>query len=431
MSKLKDLNFFKSVAHHNLERFHSECISWAFNASEKMLLNFIKKVANPDDILDITDAEVHCERHNTDILVSYKMGDTHHFIHIENKIKANEHFIAVNPKKVEKEYNGIAKNTKLSQTQFYLIRNKAEIEQEFNAGEKVKWQYLFLVPAVSDEKQKNMWDDTREEKNLWVTISYWHIVTSMPVSTGNKIFDDYRDFLVSQFLGENQRTPCQVIIKNESISKNHINECLKPQTTILRKYGLRLHFEAVAEELRNFVRNEYPNEPFEVRFLTDTGNNGGFLLEVFTTASLQNPNPKIFNSKKPIDFRIGFQFEQNKPDKGKFKFYFADVVYKSGLIKETGKEEYHNAVGGTKDSIGILRTIFGEETLDKCRDKNNKLKFNKSTSKSFCSYLINNFSFRNKTNLESIFKSEIKTLVNSLSQHNFKDLLNDKLKNNN
>jgi hypothetical protein len=170
MSKLKDLNFFESVAHHNLERFHSECISWAFNASEKMLLNFIEKVANPDNILDITDAEVHCERHNTDILVSYKMCETHHFIHIENKIKANEHFIAVNPKKVEEKYSDIAKNTKLSQTQFYLIRNKAEIEQEFNAGEKVKWQYLFLVPAVSDEKQKNMWDHNREEKNLWRTI---------------------------------------------------------------------------------------------------------------------------------------------------------------------------------------------------------------------------------------------------------------------
>jgi len=38
---------------------------------------------------------------------------------------------------------------------------------------------------------------------------------------------------------------------------------------------------------------------------------------------------------------------------------------------------------------------------------------------------------RFQTDLESIFKSEIKTLVNSLSQHNFKDLLNDKLKNNN
>ena len=430
MSKLKDLNFFESVAHHNLERFHSECISWAFNASEKMLLNFIEKVANPDNILDITDAEVHCERHNTDILVSYKMCETHHFIHIENKIKANEHFIAVNPKKVEEKYSDIAKNTKLSQTQFYLIRNKAEIEQEFNAGEKVKWQYLFLVPAVSDEKQKNMWDHNREEKNLWRTISYWHIVTSMPVSSGNKIFDDYRDYLLSQFLGENQSTPYQVIIRDESISTDKINESLG-RNTILKKYGLRLHFEAVADELRNFVEKAHPNEPFEVRFLTDTGNNAGFLLEVFTTASLQNPNPKIFNSKKPIDFRIGFQFEQNKTDKGKFKLYFADVVYKTGLIKETGKEEYHNAVGGTKDSIGILRTIFGEETLDKCRDKNNKLKFNKSTSKSFCSYLINNFSFTNKTDLERIFKSEINTLVNSLSQHNFKDLLNDKLKNNN
>ena len=147
-------SFFESVAHHNLERFHSECISWAFNSSEKMLHDFIKKVAKPDYILDITDAEVHCERYNTDILVSYKMGDSHHFIHIENKIKANEHFIAVNPEKVEKKYSGITKNTKLSQTQFYLIRNKAEIEKEFNAGEKVKWQYLsWCLPSAMKGKK--------------------------------------------------------------------------------------------------------------------------------------------------------------------------------------------------------------------------------------------------------------------------------------
>ena len=91
---------------------------------------------------------------------------------------------------------------------------------------------------------------------------------------------------------------------------------------------------------------------------------------------------------------------------------------------------FNIAVGVTNDSKGILRTIFEEETIGKCRDKNNKLKFNKSTFKSFCSYSYN-FSFRNKTELESIFKTEIKILVNSLKLHNFKDLLKDKLKNNN
>ena len=50
---MKNMNFFESVAHHNLERFHSECISWAFNSSEKMLLNFLENAANHDNILDI------------------------------------------------------------------------------------------------------------------------------------------------------------------------------------------------------------------------------------------------------------------------------------------------------------------------------------------------------------------------------------------
>lgn len=44
------------VAKHNLERFHSECIVWAFNNSKKMLHSFIKKTAqNPD--LNIKDAQ--------------------------------------------------------------------------------------------------------------------------------------------------------------------------------------------------------------------------------------------------------------------------------------------------------------------------------------------------------------------------------------
>ncbi len=51
----KKTDFFGCVAKHNLERFHSECIVWAFNNSTEMLKRFIKKTTqNPD--LNIEDA---------------------------------------------------------------------------------------------------------------------------------------------------------------------------------------------------------------------------------------------------------------------------------------------------------------------------------------------------------------------------------------
>ena len=434
---MEEINFFESVAKHNLERFHSECITWAFNSTPEMLRNFIKLVDDSVVSGDIEKPVVYCERYNIDILVSYRVGTQQHFIHIENKIKANEHTIKVkDPKKLSKKFKWITKEekvTKLSQTEYYFVRDKTEIEKELCNGESAKWsevtkpkplwQYLYLLPAIDNGQPKNSWNTDLIEEKPWKTISYWHIIESMPKDSPNIIFADYRKYLVSQFLGKlekNHSNPYQVEIKSENISTVAINECLNPDTTILKEYGLRLHFEAVVEELKKVV---YPNVLFEVRFLTETGNNGGYLLEVFTKARLESPNPTIFGKPEPIEFRIGFQFEQNKTGKGKFKYYFADVEYKAGVIKKSGKEKYHEAVGGTE---GILNTIFGEETLEKCRKGNNKLRFNKSTSKSFCSYLIDEFSFTDREDLQDTFKAEIKTLVDSLVKNNFKEILDQK-----
>ena len=38
------------------------------------------------------------------------------------------------------------------------------------------------------------------------------------------------------------------------------------------------------------------------------------------------------------------QFEQNKTGKGKFKYYFADVEYKAGVIKESGVGVFNGKV---------------------------------------------------------------------------------------
>ena len=179
---MEEINFFESVAKHNLERFHSECITWAFNSTPEMLRNFIKLVDDSVVSGDIEKPVVYCERYNIDILVSYRVGTQQHFIHIENKIKANEHTIKVkDPKKLSEKFKWITKEekvTKLSQTEYYFVRDKTEIEKELCNGESALWQYLYLLPAIDNGQPKNK-TDLIEEKP-WKTISYWHIIESMP-----------------------------------------------------------------------------------------------------------------------------------------------------------------------------------------------------------------------------------------------------------
>ena len=429
----RELIFFEEVAKHNLERFHSECITWAFNKSEKMLVDFIEEVSSNKVVREnIKDAKAYCKIQSVDILLSYKLGSQHYFIHIENKIKANEHFIKVDSDKVDACFKKEIPK-KLSQTEYYYVRDKGKIEKELIAGEEAKWEYLFLVPAVCDDTKKNSWNTKipKAKENPWKTISYWNVIKSMPDfeqdtdDPGIVIFRAYKKYLVSQFLDKGNKDSIQVEIKEDGISTSRINEVLESKNfnTILNAYALRLHFEEVVKHLRDYVKTL--TQGFEVRFITDTGNNGGYLLEAFTTAKLENPNTKIFNSIKPIDFRIGFQFEQNQIDKGRFKYYFADVEYKTGLIKTKGKGDYHKALDGKK---GILQTIFGEKALKKkCQTKkDDSLKFNGSSSKSFCNYSNNNFIFQDKNELEKIFELELKSLDDILSQNSFKAKLEDK-----
>lgn len=435
-------NFFASVARHNLERFHSECIAWAFNSSEKMLTKFIRKIGSIDDTIEIRKPIAYSEISYIDILIHYKTGDYDHFIHIENKIKANEHTIASKRQKLANEHKLIPDNTKLSQTEFYYVRDKSDIENKFTNGEKVEWKYIFLVPAIAVDKQLNTW--TNEyiiENNPWLTIPYWEIIDCMPKDIENNIFNDYKTYLKEQFVKAKSNSKYQVELIGNNLSTSIINECLNEEidTTVLETYQIKLLFGELKEHLDKHVQNvtivnqkqqkKKSKVKFDTKFLTDTGNNGGFLFEVFTKGELKNPSPAIFTrSNKPIEFRIGFQFEQNKPGKGKFKFYFADVLYEKGLIKKSGKDLYHSAIKGANGDSGILQTIFGDKTLSQCKkDRYGEINFNKSTSKSFCSYLIDNFSFNNMDDLELKFKKEIDQLIQSFTKCCFEELLEKKM----
>lgn len=437
-----ELNFFEQVAKHNLERFHSECIVWAFNYSSIMLHNFIRSVAKDVNDEDIVEAKAYCEIQSIDILLSYKVKTQQYFIHIENKIKATEHFVKVNPDKLQKKFKkDIKNNSKISQTSYYFLRDKKAIHNKLNSGGEPKWQYIFLVPAICDDKKQNNWDDkTFKMENPWITLSYWHIINCMPDLdkpiesdenvTNDIIFEAYRNYLQNHFSVKENDSPYQIKIKNDGISTKRINNALDPKAniTFLEKYSLRSHFDSIKEELKHFqtsLKSEY-----EVNFLTDTGNNGGFLLEVFTTAILENHNSSIFTHKGGITFRIGFQFEQNEKEKGRFKLYFADKEYKRGLIADNdkSKDAYHEALHD-KDNNGILQKIFAKGLLGKelyQKNKGGDIKFNRSTSKSFCSYSINGFTFEDKKDFEKKLKDDLKYLDDFLSNEKFEGLLNEK-----
>lgn len=137
-------SFFKSVAHHNLERFHSETIAWIFNTFPITAKNFIKSVhADISSIEKIEFDKEYCwaELNQIDILLKYSYNSKSYQIIVENKMKASEHKIEVekllNKKESFHEYRpqlndheidflDLSKKDKLSQTEYYYFREKIE-----------------------------------------------------------------------------------------------------------------------------------------------------------------------------------------------------------------------------------------------------------------------------------------------------------------
>ena len=117
---------------------------------------------------------------------------------------------------------------------------------------------------------------------------------------------------------------------------------------------------------------------------------------------------------KYIDFRIGFQFEQNKKYEGKFKFYFADLLYKPKLIinektrnKPPAKTQHETYNAKVEE---ILINVFSQNHLDK---KYCKKTLNGSKSLSFCSF-SSDYEFKNSNEIEQKFKDEILHLISRI-----------------
>jgi hypothetical protein len=129
--------FFDSVAHHNLERFHSETIAWLFqtypDAAKEFILTIHEGINLKSEIvIDGENDFCFAEQNQIDISLKYSFKGKEHLIIIENKLKASEHFIK--NKKIKKSYDKlkleeieyIESHPELSQTEFYYFREKIE-----------------------------------------------------------------------------------------------------------------------------------------------------------------------------------------------------------------------------------------------------------------------------------------------------------------
>lgn len=184
-------NFFESVAHHNLERFHSETIAWVFNTFPEVAKVFIKNINRGKQLIndEIEIEKCEAEIGQIDIKLDFKITGISHSIFIENKVKATEHKISNKiwsknllpniENDFLKKYNEEEKE--LSQTEYYYLKEQGHLPNN-------NFQFVYLVPNKANPNnetitkiksdidkfynfdQLNIW--TLPIENPWTTITY-------------------------------------------------------------------------------------------------------------------------------------------------------------------------------------------------------------------------------------------------------------------
>jgi hypothetical protein len=153
---------------------------------------------------------------------------------------------------------------------------------------------------------------------------------------------------------------------------------------------------------------------FETKFVTDTGNNGGFLIQ----ASFLIPDfpfPKAETAKQKTA-RIGLQYEHNSSS-AKMKFYFAAYDYNNVNISNryNFRKNYNKKV-----EEFLSDKNFQNLKSSLCWDD----KFNGSRGKSFCSRNVSIKYYENYHNLRNYFKENLDNLSKDIELLNEETWIN-------
>lgn len=411
-------SFFESVAHHNLERFHSETIAWIFKTFPNSAKNFIKSIHKDISSIEEIKLELHnefcwAELNQIDILLKYSYNSKNYQIIIENKMKASEHKIEAQKLKKGKSFEEYSMQSnehkieaekllqigKLSQTEYYYFREKMGKKIEDLNYDYCRYVYLktsrvnhkdftkklkndFDLLGIDFEKL-NTWNKKLGD-NPWITITYEELIETIK---NNEAVND------KQQLNEN------IIIANAYI--NFIEDNIKEEVYLddfnkNKEYArfdyFKLLFALVKTKFRDvsilhsFSDDNRQNSIYE--YIEAGSSNGGMPLFAFYK---KIPLTDTFNFFKPKQefINIGIQVQGEN-----FKYYVsADDYDNTVIIPNKTPNNYGVFVKEilkrvTEDS---LITDCVKVKVDFSNYKNEG--FNANTTKSFYSrsYKIKNF----------------------------------------
>lgn len=413
MKNSNSTSFFESVAHHNLERFHSETIAWIFRAFPNSAKEFILKIhggkIEKNDIIIIKSV---AEVDQIDIKLEYSIGKDIYTIFIENKLKAAEHdisseklikeldklkikdnlsdFLSLN----EKAYIYLSKEKfpLLSQTEYYYLREKLRFlsnKEKNNKEEKLenfkRCHFVYLKPSIIkkedldtllerieysssidvtdffDFEKSNQWNKKLGD-NPWITFTHKAFTKFIIISNSIKPEnEDVENFTIANsylnYIQEN--LPDEVNL--EDFNKNPFGEF---------EY-FKFLFALVKAKLKD--RNNYPNAEF-FEYIDAGSANGGAPLFAFYKTIQTDENFTFFKDKKnhiikkPI-INLGIQLQGEN-----FKYYISADEYDSTSVSNGQQKEYGAFV---QEKLENITSLVEKEGI--------KFRFNSNSTKTFYS----------------------------------------------
>jgi hypothetical protein len=369
-------SFFKDVAQHNLERFHSECLAWLFNTEKKMAQEVIRmllsKFEGYDSSVPVEFIQAFTEVQQLDLVLYFRSQEENKALIIENKVKASEgsKLLSIQEKKA---WNiGFKVGHIFSQTEYYHLRPMARKnfkeeglnlsldqpregiwiydpkslpktknhEPKFPKGSE-KWILIrkedcfpvYLIPAKweaqlvqqyfpknYDSSNYNTWRQEGIGKNPWKTASYVELVKACSAiakesTGGNRILvEDYLAHL-KEFSENYQKT------------MNTQFEAYAPS-----KFGAYEFFKVIAAALTTKAASENPSLLVECVARPGSSKSGDPILDISLKEGI---TLNLTHTKSTTLFTIGIQVQGKS-----VKLFIAAAQYKDEKILKGDKEAY-------------------------------------------------------------------------------------------
>ena len=369
-------SFFKDVAQHNLERFHSECLAWLFNTEKEMAQEVIRmllsKFEDYDSSVPVEFIQAFTEVQQLDLVLYFRSQEENKALIIENKVKASEGSKLLSKQEKSAWNISFKVGPIFSQTEYYHLRPIARKnfkeeglnlsldqpregiwiydpkslpktktqEPKFPKGSE-KWILIrkedcfpvYLIPAKweaqlvqkyfpknYDSSNYNTWRQEGLGKNPWKTASYVELVKACldiakESTGGNRI-------LVEDYLAH-----LKELSENYQKTMNAQFEAYAPS-----KFGAYEYFKVIAAALTEKAASENPSLLVEAVARPGSSKSGDPILDM---SLKQGITLNLTHTKSTTLFTIGIQVQGKS-----VKLFIAAAQYKDEKILKGDKEAY-------------------------------------------------------------------------------------------